>query len=213
MKTRSAPRITDYFKHHQPDELIDDAILAYAEDCIVALPDVVVAKWDCRRFYELERFPCSVARHQTCESWFENGCRFVSEEHTPRLVHFWTSFDIEGAIASTRHPGTGLAGDLQSGTRLSLVLESNGAVSVVHRTRGLVGFLPNALSNSLHQVPLRDRKYLALVDKVEPAQQIFGSKPAETRVHVSAENRRPGCQLLVTCQLLVMYGVPRCFQG
>ena len=185
-------RISNYLEHNQPDAFIDDAILAYAEDCIVAPPDVVLAKWGSSRFYELERSPQSLARHQTCESWFENGCRFISDEDTPRLVHFWTAFELLHAFRSGSLPQ-----ELRSGTRLSLVLESNTTVLVLHRTWGPLGSLPTALSTAMHLPPLKDRKFLALVDNTGASQ----SPPQPTSPPTPPDQTEPTPR---ECKLLVM---------
>lgn len=156
-------RIYSHTHENIPDEVIDSALLAYLEDRIVAPPDVVLDRWGASRLYELDKSSPSCVRHQTCEAWFENGCRFPTEkELIPKFAHFWTEFAIE---VPEVEPGQSLP--LSEGTRLNFELADASEVLVSHRSLGQVGRLPNALASQMQLEPMSSRKYLPLVDSSE----------------------------------------------
>ncbi len=150
-------RIADYLERSIPDEMIDDAILAFSEDRIVAPPDVVLERWGSSRFYELDK-STNDFRHLTCESWFENGCQFATQDNAPRLAHFWTEFELSGEAIEF---GTKLV----EGVRLQFSLAPNKVVQATHRDYGYLGDLPRNLAREIHSDRLSSRTYLPLVDK------------------------------------------------
>lgn len=156
-------KIYSHAHENIPDEVIDSALLAYLEDRIVAPPDVVLDRWGASRLYELDKSSPSCVRHQTCEAWFENGCRFPTEkECVPTFAHFWTEFVVE---IPELEVGQGLP--LGEGTRLSFDLADASEVLVSHRSIGQLGRLPRALASEMQLEPMSARKYLPLVDSTD----------------------------------------------
>ena len=152
-------RISKYL-NNQPDTVIDDAILAFAEDRIIAPPDVVLAHWGKSRIYQLLETPNGQWRHRVSDPWFENGCQFFNDpERDPELAHFWTSCDVD--VRGRQHLTT-----INLGTRLKFRLREQDVI-VSHRHAGDLGKLP---SNLAAEMNLRDRlgiRYLPLVDAID----------------------------------------------
>jgi hypothetical protein len=148
-------RIARYL-NNTPDETIDAAILAFAEDRIVAPPDVILAHWGKSRVYELDPLPCGGGwRHQVCESWFEGGCRFIADAPV-RLSHYWTKLTS---------PSVGE--EIRSGTRCSLQMTSSGEVHVLHRCNAILGHLPEELAAEMLATASEENRYLALIDLID----------------------------------------------
>lgn len=147
------------YLNNSPDETIDAAILAFAEDRIVAPPDVILAHWGKSRVYELDPLPSGGGwRHQVCESWFEGGCRFVPDAPV-RLSHYWTK------LAS---PSVG--DDIRSGSRCSLQMTAAGEVHVLHRRNAVLGLLPEELAAEMLATSGDENRYLALIDLIDREQ-------------------------------------------
>ncbi len=146
-------RVSSYLRN-VPDETIDDAILAFTEDSIVAPPDVVLSRWGKSRVYELHALPTGGWRHQVCESWFENGCAF-DDARPVHLAHFWTQIEL-----ANDH----LAANVHRGMRCQFKLKASGQIEVHHRRLGSIGLLPSALAEEIaHRAQLGSR-YLGLID-------------------------------------------------
>ncbi len=148
-------RIESYYRRNVPDETIDDAIFSYAEDHIVAPPDIVLSRWGKSRVYELQALPCGGWRHQICESWFEAGCEF-QDNASVRLAHFWTAIGVPGDQAD----------HLQPGMRLQFRLENN-IVQVAHRKLGVLAALPVALAAEILSRAKLEIRYLALIERMD----------------------------------------------
>ncbi len=160
-------RITSYL-NNVPDAIIDDAILAFAEDRIVAPPDVVLERWGKSRIYELIETPQRDWRHQVSESWFDNDCEFHGDQRDPVIYHFWTNV-VQTRPHKETQPSTELQLDafppcLPIGTRLQLHLD--GTVKVLHRHLGEIGALHASLSEELKNRINSNLRYLALVDSI-----------------------------------------------
>ena len=165
-------RIAKYLDN-QPDVTLDQAILAFAEDRILAPPDVVIPRWGRSRVYELVETQLGQWRHQVSESWFENGCCFYGDQRDAGIVHYWTRFTFD-APGQQRFP---------SAARLSLKLLDQ-QIEVQHREIGLLGRLPSVLASEICSSSGRFSRYLCLHDP-EPA----GGQPQECRLLVArAEN-------------------------
>jgi hypothetical protein len=156
-------RISRYLAN-QPDTLIDDAILAVAEDFIVAPPDVVLQRWGKSRIYELIESPVGQWRHQVSETWFENGCRFTNDARDPAVFHFWTMFEADPQLVSNERAQRVLP--LPLGARVSFELQTD-LVKVTHRQAGDMGHLPPQLTDELLQRNQLNIRYLPLVDRAE----------------------------------------------
>ncbi len=155
-------RIASYLAN-VPDSVLDEAILAFAEDRIIAPPDVVVDGWGKSRVYSLFQTPQHQWRHRVCQTWFDNGCLFLGDARDPSLCHFWTHFLL------TR-PWTGLSQELYPGTRLRLVLNDD-QVCVSHREIGQIGALMPALAREFVGQDAGHLQTLSLIDSIraEPA--------------------------------------------
>lgn len=178
-ETHVRARIASYL-NNVPDSIIDEALLAYAEDRIVAPPDVVLPRWGRSRIYELIQTPQREWRHQVCESWFENNCEFYNDFRDPALYHFWTLLRPP-AENPAQPPPTCVGMRL----RFELVEQS---VRVFHRQLGLVGDLPGLLSHEIVRRAHCQLRYLVLVDAASAVDVEVGP------------DREPqfGCRLLVT---------------
>lgn len=150
-------RIASYLDN-VPDSILDEAILAFAEDRIVAPPDVVLSGWGKSRVYSLLQTPQRHWRHCVCPTWFDNGCLFFGDSRDPSLCHFWTEFPL------TR-TWTALSQELCVGTRVRLVLEGH-QVQARHREVGLIGTLPPALAREFAQQAGGSLQTLSLVDSI-----------------------------------------------
>ncbi len=148
-------RIASYL-NNVPDSLVDEAILAFAEDRIVAPPDVVLPAWGKSRVYELVRTPQLTWLHHVCDSWFENNCQFCNDQRDSSLCHFWTDF-------AWTIPWTVLSQDLVVGSRLRLQLDGK-RVRVVHRRQGEVGLLADQVAVEIAARSSMGWRYLALID-------------------------------------------------
>lgn len=167
-------RINAYVVDNEPDEVVDDALLAYLEDRIIAPPDIVLERWGASRCFELDRSNAESLRHQTCENWFENGCRFDGTLKLPRLVHFWTDFQLEFAPSNSDAASEEkseadrldrLQRKLVEGIRLSFDFGKEQSVLVSHRELGQIGRLSHLLARELHSEAMRERLYLVLTDQ------------------------------------------------
>lgn len=148
-------RVSSYL-NNVPDSIIDEALLAYAEDRIIAPPDVVLPQWGRSRIYELMQTPQLEWRHQVCESWFENDCEFTNDERDPELYHYWTHLTLNSEFNRLLH-------SLTIGTRLQFQLD-DGLVRVCHRQMGPVGSLPSVLAEEILRDRQKDLRYLVLLD-------------------------------------------------
>ncbi len=177
-------RITSYL-NNVPDSIIDEALLAYAEDRIIAPPDVVLPQWGRSRIYELVQTPQQEWRHQVCESWFENDCEFHNDSRDPELYHYWTQVTLNAEFNHLLH-------SLIVGTRLQFRLEE-GQVRVCHRQLGFVGELPSILVQEILRDSHKDPRYLVLVDAT-------GASAAEsTSLQTVSPHTAPAtCRLLTT---------------
>lgn len=172
-------RIASY-RNNVPDSIIDEALLAYAEDRIIAPPDVVLACWGRSRIYELVQTPQHEWRHQVCENWFDNDCEFYGDDRDPSLYHFWTQSLLHAQFNVLLH-------NITVGTRLQL--QSSGQrVHVAHRRLGVVGDLPLPLSQEIVDREHCQLRYLALVDAT-------GEAPADP---ANSEGGLATCRLLIT---------------
>ncbi|MEM7474997.1 MAG: hypothetical protein AAF483_08390 [Planctomycetota bacterium] len=152
-------RVHDYCHCNVPNAAIDESILAYLEDEILAPPDVVLDRWGASRVYQLKESSLGDHRHSVCESWFENGCQLPA--NAPDFVHFWTE---AGLVPSMQH-------ELLKGIRLQLGKTPDGDyVNLVHRQIGVVGRLVGQLSDQLASDLWCHRKFLAIVDRKQPPQ-------------------------------------------
>lgn len=149
------PRIKAYLDDNQPDEVVDDAVLAFLEDRILAPPDVILECWGSSRFYELSYDAERVGYHQVCETWFENDCRLPSNERSPRMAHFWTTLHFP---CDEKHR------ELRPGMRVQFELGTDCQVNVLHRELGRLGVLPCEMAESIHGPGMRDRKFLGMLD-------------------------------------------------
>ncbi len=152
-------RIASYLAN-VPDSILDEAILAFAEDRIVAPPDVVVGGWGRSRVYSLFQTPQHQWRHRVCQTWFDNGCLFFGDARDPSLCHFWTEFVL------TR-PWTGLSQELYPGTRLRLQLNAE-QVRVTHREIGEIGTLLQPLAREFAGPDAKHLQTLSLIDSIRP---------------------------------------------
>ena len=157
-------QVSDYCERSLPDARIDEALLAYLEDRILAPPDVVLDRWGSSRFYELLETEGDV-RHRTCETWFQNGCTLPAESHhgdeaedPATIVHFWTEVLIEAGRQSI------VTECLREGTRVSIMLREEES-HIVHRQHGEIGQLPAGLHRQLKTPGMSRRKFLCLIDK------------------------------------------------
>jgi hypothetical protein len=151
-------RIASYL-NNVPDSILDEAILAFAEDRIIAPPDVVLAGWGKSRVYTMYQTPQQQWLHRVCPTWFDNGCVFLGNNRDPDLCHFWTEFRL------TRQWSV-LSEELNVGTRLRLVLEGT-QVRVVHRNVGEVGELPPALTPDFIEIDGSQVQTLSLIDRLD----------------------------------------------
>jgi hypothetical protein len=165
-------RIASYLDN-VPDSILDEAILAFAEDRIVAPPDVVVAGWGKSRVYTMYQTPQQQWRHRVCPTWFDNGCVFLGNSRDPDLCHFWTEFRL------TRQWSV-LSQELSLGTRLRLVVDGK-QVRVVHRNVGEVGELPPALAHEFSQIESNQVQTLSLIDRVDCEHEVSVCKLLVTR--------------------------------
>lgn len=149
-------RVAQYTDCSVPDSTIDEAIVAYLDDEIVAPPDIVLNQWGSSRLYELAEHAGGDHRHRVCETWFENGCCFP-EFDSPSLTHLWTNCELSPQQIQSLRPGD----------RLRLV-ESNGLYTVVHRQHGTVGSLPGKLTETLPFQKIQNRRVLVIVDRDSP---------------------------------------------
>ncbi len=172
-------RIASYL-NNQPDSIIDEALLAFAEDRIIAPPDVVLPQWGRSRIYELVQTPQQEWRHHVCESWFENDCEFYHDARDPELYHFWTQLAFNPESNNLLHRVT-------AGMRLQLQIDGE-RVRVHHRHMGLVGELPSNLAEEILGDRSKDLRYLVLVD--------------------AAGASAPDSPGPATCRLLVTVGTP-----
>ncbi len=150
-------RIASY-RNNVPDTILDLAILAFAEDRILAPPDVVLDSWGKSRVYTLYQTPQLEWRHRVCPSWFDNGCAFYGDSRDPDLCHLWTQFPL--AV-----DWTVLSRELFSGTRVRLMLEGE-QVQVAHRSIGKIGELPSSLTQEFLQWDGNQVKTLSLIDRI-----------------------------------------------
>lgn len=150
-------RIASYLDN-VPDSILDEAILAFAEDRIVAPPDVVVGGWGKSRVYSLLQTPQQQWRHRVCPTWFDNGCHFLGDSRDPGLCHFWTEFTVTRAW-------TTLSQELCPGTRVRLELDGD-QVWVKHREIGEIGRLPPALAREFAQPVAGQLQTLSLIDSI-----------------------------------------------
>lgn len=166
-------RITSYL-NNQPDSTIDEAIVAFADDSIVAPPDIVLERWGKSRIYELVETPQQEWRHQVCESWFENDCEFYFDDRDPPLSHFWTNFDAWPLRALDTLT-------LPRGTRVQFKMHAS-TIVVAHRHFGPLGTLPGNLIDELGRRSNCQARFLALIDS-EPleAKQVIADHPEQLR--------------------------------
>lgn len=148
-------KVAKYYKYHVPDASIDDAILAYLDDRMLAPPDAIISRWGSSRIYELNLSECGDHRHQVNEDWFQAGCT-LPLENAPPLVHCWTH-------------ASPTAADLEVGPGTRLQLKRNADHSLImacHRERGAIASLGEIFSNNLFRPQWRDRQFLTLIDRV-----------------------------------------------
>ncbi len=150
-------RIASYL-NNVPDTTLDLAILAFAEDRILAPPDVVLDSWGKSRVYTLYQTPQLEWRHRVCPRWFDNGCIFLGDSCDPDLCHFWTQFPLTVERSVLSH-------DLCSGMRVRLVLEGE-QIRVMHRCIGEIGSLPQILVQEFAQWDGNQVKTLSLIDRI-----------------------------------------------
>ncbi len=153
-------RIQNYL-HNQPDPTIDEALWAFAEDRIVAPPDIVLERWGKSRIYELIETPQHDWRHCVSDSWFENDCQFYTDERDARIVHFWTQLAVAPECDEA-------ARKLCVGSRLQFRMHGQ-SVYVEHRQLGQVGWLAAPLAQEILARNALQVRYLALVDSIQPA--------------------------------------------
>lgn len=152
-------RVQNYC-NNQPDWLIDDAILAFVEDRMVAPPDIVLPRWGKSRVYELVPAPSGGWLHQVSEGWFDNGCRFSNGPQDPLLAHFWTEIMVGRTVGSCAESA---ARPLMVGTRLQF-RQAGDAVAVQHRQGVLLGWLPTGVATEICERQHLEPKYLTLLD-------------------------------------------------
>lgn len=148
-------KVTKYYKYHIPDASIDDAILAYLDDRMLAPPDAIVSRWGSSRIYELNLAECGDHRHQVSEAWFQAGCTLPLLD-APPLVHCWTHASPSAV-------------DLEviQGTRLQLKRNADQSLILAcHRERGTIASFGKTFSNQLLKPQWQDRQFLTLVDRV-----------------------------------------------
>lgn len=150
-------RIASYLDN-VPDSILDEAILAFAEDRIVAPPDVVVSGWGKSRVYSLFQTPQQQWRHRVCPTWFDNGCVFFGDSRDPDLTHFWTEFPLTRTWTTLSH-------ELSPGTRVRLELDGE-QVQVKHREIGHIGTLPPILAREFTQQHASQLQTVSLVDSI-----------------------------------------------
>lgn len=156
-------RIASYL-NNVPDSILDEAILAFAEDRIVAPPDVVLSEWGKSRVYSLLQTPQQQWRHHVCSTWFDNGCTFFGDSRDSDLCHFWTEFPL------TR-PWTSLSQELYPGIRVRLELDGT-LVRVKHRQIGEIGRLPPALAREFAKPTASQPQTLSLIDSILAEAQV-----------------------------------------
>ncbi|MFN3190070.1 MAG: hypothetical protein ACE361_06060 [Aureliella sp.] len=160
--------VDQYYSGQVLNASIDEAMIAYMDDAIVAPPDIVLPKWGASRFYELAYSASGDHRHRVCDAWFENGCALPVGPRTA-LVHFWSV--VQGGDEAEWEA-------LAEGQRLSLRKDvAAGQVWLDHRKHGRIGHVPLKLAAELLSEPLSSRKYLALVDREKtPASYVDGMR-------------------------------------
>lgn len=157
-------RVASYLANN-PDDLLDQAIVAFQEDRVLAPPDVILPQWGKSRVYELWNSADGRTRHKVNEAWFEAGCRFDDVDNDSTLLHFWTLFqcdDFQDQPKQYRQP-RGLSDLLATGVRLQLRVAAE-AVEVWHRGHGRLGCLPSALAREIMSRQACNLRYLPLVD-------------------------------------------------
>ena len=152
-------RIERYL-NNTPDAALDDAILAFSEDRMLAPPDVVLPQWGKSRVYQLRAASLGGWRHHVCESWFANGCRFTGDHREPPLAHFWTEFEVGQSAELPR---------LVAGTRMQFSLDRD-RVEVRHRHGSPLGQLPPTLAEEMCLRQPLGIRYLPLVDQLVEGQ-------------------------------------------
>lgn len=172
-------RIASYL-NNVPDSILDEAVLAFAEDRIVAPPDVVVSGWGKSRVYSLFQTPQHQWRHRVCPTWFDNGCIFFGDSRDSGLSHFWTEFPL------TR-PWTTLSQELSPGTRVRLELDGQ-QVPVKHREIGQIGTLPSTLAREFAQQRASQLQTLSLVDSISAGPEANICKLLVTRASDSVSS-------------------------
>lgn len=150
-----AERLAKYF-NNEPDETIDDAIWAFAEDQVLAPPDVVLDRWGKSRVYELEEPSPGVYRHRVCESWFDNGCRFETDKVGFSLGHFWTKAWLAPELQQK----------LFTGMRFQMREAAGGGVQLMHREFGLAAVIAEPLASEISQRAGLNARYLPLFDSL-----------------------------------------------
>lgn len=175
--------VNSYKYHNRPDEIIDDAILAYVEDSLRAPPDIVLEVLGSSRFYELELSGDLLHRHRICEPWFENGCRFPLDGG-PNLAHFWTHVQADETAEQNREK-------LISGMRLRLEYQASDTVCLSHRDFGVLGQLPSRLASELRSPNLASRSFLPLVDRLPKKTAASGDSLSIAILVTTAHERVP----------------------
>lgn len=148
-------RLNSYF-NNEPDETIDDAIWAYADDQVLAPPDVVLERWGKSRVYELEEIATGSWRHRVCEQWFDNGCQLPADRSVVDLGHFWTQVDLTSSIRP----------NLTTGMRFNFKRIDESTIQVRHREHGIIAQLPSPLAEEIASREGLGLRYLVLFDSL-----------------------------------------------
>ncbi len=218
---RIRSRVADYRQRNVPDAVIDDAILAYVEDSLIAPPDVVLDCWGSSRVYELACPADQSYRHQLCEAWFQNDCR-LPDAGEPQLAHFWTQFPLAPQLSSSvaqdsshHRPGPTTAsatGEKQSaasinnippdhhlrrGARVQFEYQPPCSIRVTHRRLGYLGDLPSTLARELSRDSQRRNRFLPLVDDQSV---VAGDIAAECNCRLLVTMARSGIPLKTVVQ-------------
>jgi hypothetical protein len=148
--------VDDYYDGVTPNSLIDEAMIAYMDDAVVAPPGIVIPAWGSSRFYELIVAADGTFRRKVCDAWFDNDCQLPSHREIP-LVHFWTQVE---ALPQAE------VMEIADGQRLSLKLDSDECrADVCHRELGVVGTLAPVLASKLASPTMMSRKFVGFVDR------------------------------------------------
>ncbi|MFK7737069.1 MAG: hypothetical protein AB8B50_13620 [Pirellulaceae bacterium] len=168
--------VNAYYDGVTPNALIDEAMIAYMDDAVVAPPGIVIPAWGSSRFYELIVAPDETFRRKVCEAWFANDCQLPTDTEIP-LVHFWTNVTLAQEQSSS---------DIADGQRLSLKVGSNEtAVGVCHRELGDLGILSPALSRKLASPAMLPRKFIGFVDRpTADEEKALSSRPSESQLRI-----------------------------